>query len=104
MRVGVNYPWRDYGWDFGLGPPSWRNGRSQPRWFDLIDGHLDRFRALGITVVRWFILADGLTYGTALDAPVLDPGTGRWRFEPPAVDLEVLDHFDELLRRFEATR
>jgi hypothetical protein len=105
MLVGVNYPWCDYGWDFGLGPPAWRGSRSAPRWFDHVDDHLDRFRQLGIAVVRWFILADGLTYGTALEAPAPDPfDPGRWRFEPPALADDLLQHFDELLRRFEATR
>src|SRR5262245_26185515 len=105
MRVGVNYPWLDYGWDFGLGPPRWRGDRTAPRWLDVIDEHLDRLRTIGITVVRWFILADGLTYGTDAAAPRRDetvPG-GGWRFDPPALDQDVVDAFDELLRRFART-
>jgi hypothetical protein len=70
----------------------------------LIDDHLDRFRSLGITVVRWFVLADGLTYGTGADAPWMDDATERrWRFEPPPLEVSILDHFDELLRRFGLT-
>ena len=42
MQVGVNYPWFDYGWDFGLGPPPWRGNRGTPRWFDHVDDHLER--------------------------------------------------------------
>jgi hypothetical protein len=104
MDVGLNYPWCDYGWDFGLGPPAWRGDRSSPRWYNSIDDHLDRFRALGITVVRWFVLADGLTYGTGVEAPRMDDATGRrWGFEPPPLDGSILDHFDELLRRFGLT-
>jgi hypothetical protein len=101
MRVGVNYPWFDYGWDFGPGPVEWRGVQSVPRWHDEIDQHLERFRALGITVVRWFILADGLTYGYGLDAPQIDPAapTG-WRFDPPLLSPDALTHFDELLQRF----
>jgi hypothetical protein len=102
MQVGVNYPWCNYGWDFGLGPPPWMGGRSDPQWYDQIDSHLQRFQNLGINVVRWFILADGLTYGTGNDAPSLDPAAeGEWRFNPPPPEPEFLQHFEELLRRFE---
>lgn len=104
MQVGVNYPWLDYGWDFGLGPTAWRGGRQAPRWFEHVDEHLDRLRDLGISVVRWFVLADGLTYGSQQDAPRLEgAAAAHWRFEPPAIGQDVIDHFDELLRRFEAT-
>ena len=85
MQVGVNYPWFDYGWDFGLGPPAWRGGRSTPGWYAEIDNHLRLFQRLGISVVRWFILADGLTYGVGDAAPVPDRiARGGWRFDPPA--------------------
>jgi hypothetical protein len=105
MRVGVNYPWFDYGWDFGLGPAAWRGSRTSPRWYDEIDRHLDHFRALGISVVRWFVLADGLTYGTGAEAPTAHgERTTGWNFEPPSLDPSALDHFDELLRRFENAR
>lgn len=101
MQVGVNYPWLDYGWDFGAAPPSWRQGRTVPRWFDVIDAHLDYFSDLGITVVRWFILADGLTYGTGDAAPRRDVSVrGGWRFDPPPIADEFLEHFAALLYRF----
>jgi hypothetical protein len=104
MQVGVNYPWLDYGSDFGLGPPAWRGSRQAPRWVDLIDAHLNRLRALGISVVRWFILADGLTYGTDGEAPRPEGATAAdWRFEPPALGEGVIDDFDALLRRFART-
>jgi hypothetical protein len=105
MQVGVNYPWFDYGWDFGLGPPAWRGDRTTPRWFSEVDEHLRHFQALGIRVVRWFILADGLTYGSEGSAPVPDPAaSGGWRFDPPAPGAELLGHFGELLDRFAAAR
>jgi len=101
MRVGVNYPWFDYGWDFGLGPDLWRGARVTPRWYDEIDQHLRHFRDLGITVVRWFILADGLTYGTGDDAPRSDRWAQEtWHFDPPALSEDFLQHFRELLERF----
>jgi hypothetical protein len=100
MQVGVNYPWFDYGWDFGLGPPVWRGARTTPRWYDELDAHLRRFQDLGISVVRWFILADGLTYGTGSTAPIPDPAEdGTWRFEPVPLTGEFLEHFHELLNR-----
>jgi hypothetical protein len=100
LRVGVNYPWFDYGWDFGVAPPHWRPA-SDPRWMSGIDADLRHFQALGITLVRWFILADGLTYGSGALAPRRDAARdGEWRFDPPPLDREFVNHFDELLRRF----
>ena len=102
MQVGVNYPWRDYGWDFGVAPPGWRGDQADPRWYGTIDDHLQRFLNLGISVVRWFILADGLTYGTGNSAPYPDPAAeGEWRFDPPPPFPEIAQHFEELLQRFE---
>jgi hypothetical protein len=101
MRVGVNYPWFDYGWDFGTPPPGWRD-REGPRWADHLDAHLERFLDLGIRVVRWFVLGDGLTYGAGANAPHLDVSgrAPRWRFEPPALDDAFLADFGALLERF----
>ena len=100
MRVGVNYPWFDYGWDFGIAPPHWRQERS-PRWFSEVDAHLGHFQRLGITVVRWFVLGDGLTYGSGDDAPHRNAASQEeWRFDAPVLDGDFLDHFSELLRRF----
>jgi hypothetical protein len=64
----VNYPWFDYGWDFGPAPPGWRQGRTTPFWYDALDGQLRHLEALGISVLRWFILADGLAYGSGVAA------------------------------------
>ncbi len=102
MQVGVNYPWFDYGWDFGLGPDEWRGRRLTPRWYDYIDADLEHLHSLGITIIRWFVLADGLSYGTAGEAPYLDAGSHVWRFDPPPLGDVALAHFDELLRRIAA--
>ena len=102
MTVGVNYPWFDYGWDFGVAPPGWRSTQTDPRWYGEIDSHLQRFQSLGISVVRWFILGDGLTYGTGGSAPYADATAGgEWRFDPPMPAPEIAQHFEELLQRFE---
>jgi hypothetical protein len=100
VRVGVNYPWFDYGWDFGDAPPGWRAGRD-PNWFAQIDAHLARFLDLGISVVRWFILGDGLTYGIYGSAPKLDKEKCEWRFDPPELGSSFREHFKMLLDRFE---
>jgi len=104
VQVGVNYPWFDYGWDFGLGPPAWRAGRNSPRWYDHIDQDLQHLVDLGVSVVRWFVLADGLTYGTGDDSPRLRGWfRRRWHFDPPPLTPEFVAHFGELLARFAAT-
>ncbi|MEO8077110.1 MAG: hypothetical protein ABI818_12325 [Acidobacteriota bacterium] len=103
MQVGVNYPWRDYGWDFGLAPPTWRAEPAEPTWHAEIDVDLQHLRSLGISVVRWFILADGLTYGQGPAAPQPDAVSGDlWHFDPPPLSAECQLHFEELLRRFAA--
>jgi hypothetical protein len=101
----VNSPWRDYGWDFGLASLAWHDGLATPRWYLEIDSHLRHFQDIGISVVRWFVLADGLTYGVGGKAPVPDGSVnGGWRFEPPPLAAEFLEHFETLLERFSAAR
>jgi hypothetical protein len=105
VDAGVNYPWLSYGWDFGPAPPGWRSG-NDPAWVPRIGQHLRHMAALGISVIRWFILGDGLTYGTGPDAPTLDRFAARdragWRFAPPALAREFQEHFEALLQSFAA--
>ncbi len=86
MRVGINYPWMNYGWDFGE-PPIKDNGAPWgPRaaWRATIDSELRGFRALGLFALRWFILADGMAWGIGDRQPRKDDGIlGAWHFEPP---------------------
>lgn len=65
MRVGINYPWLHCGWDFGPEPPGYgpRTPRSEVR-DDLV-----RLAQAGVSIVRWFVLADGFAYGTGETAP-----------------------------------
>ncbi len=105
MDAGVNYPWFGYGWDFGPAPPGWRGG-DDPAWAPHVGQHLQHLAAIGVSVIRWFILGDGLSYGTGPDAPKLDrsaadDGTG-WRFDPPALTSEFQEHFEALLQSFAA--
>jgi hypothetical protein len=99
MKVGVNYPWKNYGWDFGIGP--WGPRRA---WREGLVAELRALQKLGVHAVRWFILGDGLTYGTGPDAPHEDPtrlwkGHAQWRFNPPtgAAVKPILDDFEALL-------
>lgn len=95
MWVGINYPWCDYGWDFGEPLPTWG---PRARWRSVIAEHLTELRRVGIRVVRWFIVADGLSYGTSRNAPRLHDG--HWRFSPPDVASDLLDDFSTLLDVF----
>jgi hypothetical protein len=102
MKVGVNYPWRNYGWDFGEGP--WGMRRA---WEATLVDELRALKKLGVHAVRWFLLGDGLTYGTRAAAPTEDRqrlwhGQPQWRFIPPdaAGTRPIVDDFRALLACF----
>jgi len=99
MQVGVNYPWFDYGWDFGSPPDGWRGGE-EPGWVAQLDSDLELFGKIGISVVRWFIFADGLTYGTGSEAPRFEAVANQWNFDPPELSQEFLRNFETLLQKF----
>jgi hypothetical protein len=96
IPIGVNYPWQGYGWDFGLHP--W--GRRP--WTQSITGALNEFKDLKIRVVRWFILADGMCYGTGAQAPKWNNQTKYWECTPPAtIQVQhIADDFKSLLEEF----
>jgi hypothetical protein len=84
MLVGINYPWIDYGWDFGDPPHAWVPPEELPAWLKTKRKQIETdFRLLasqGIFAVRWFLLADGLNYGIGEFAP---RQTGEaWTFDP----------------------
>lgn len=82
--VGINYPWFHYGWDFGNPPLAWLGGQSLADWQAekraQIAADFLSFARLGISAVRWFVLADGLNYGMGAEAPQLT--NEQWRFQP----------------------
>lgn len=82
--TGINYPWLNYGWDFGDPPPGWSGGQETEAFRagqrETIRRDLREMAALGLNVVRWFVLADGLSYGTGASAPRED---GRFFVLPP---------------------
>ena len=73
LRVGVNYPWVHYDWDFGEPPRDASGDPWGPRaeWRLRIQRDLEQFREIGMFAVRWWILGSGLLYGTGTDAPLL---------------------------------
>ena len=58
--LGINMPWGAFaGHDFGLRPHGW--GEARQDW-DAIEAELRGLRALGVRVVRWFVLGAGVNY------------------------------------------
>lgn len=84
MRVGINYPWVDYGWDFGPPPEAWVPPERAADWRasrrERVAEDFRAFAAQGFFAVRWFLLGDGLNYGTGECAPRLEGG--EWIFDP----------------------
>jgi hypothetical protein len=101
MDVGVNYPWFDYGWDFGDAPPNVRKD-SDPYWAPFIVNELEYLQKIGIQIVRWFLFCDGRSYGSGNQAPHQDK-EGKWRFDdPPKLSENFKKHFRTLLEHFSA--
>src|SRR5689334_1759369 len=96
MEIGVNYPWCNYGWDFGDFPC---RETSRPNWKRYILEDLQKFQKLGISVVRWFILGDGLVLGSSREAPHRDKKNPLfWRFDDvPPLSKSFIDDFQSLL-------
>ncbi len=56
--LGVNYPWLNYGEDFGMGPRG-HLGVSSPLKLAKVNSDFAQMRGCGLGVVRWFLFADG---------------------------------------------
>jgi hypothetical protein len=84
MLVGVNYPWIDYAWDFGDPPVAWVNQQNVAEWREKkrrqIVADFRAFAEMGLFAVRWFMLADGLSYGLGDEAPKIV--SDKWTFDP----------------------
>jgi hypothetical protein len=117
VAVGVNYPWFNYGWDFGIDPWIQRvsyTGNVQPKpWGapagnEPVRAHLKRLKELGIRVVRWFILCDGMCYGTGEKSPRWNPQQEYWECtDPNDPDLrqdsaQIASNFRTLLEIFKS--
>jgi hypothetical protein len=58
FAVGLNYPWLNYGWDFG--DTAWgHRGISTPESRATVAADFARMRSKGAKVVRWFVMSDG---------------------------------------------
>lgn len=106
MKVGINYAWKNYAWDFGL-PPQKDSGSSwgaRAAWRATIDRELAELVEVGFFCVRWFLLGDGTTYGIGEARPHHDAQLdGQWRFDdPPSLSAEFLEDFRFLLGRCKA--
>ncbi|HUZ00253.1 MAG TPA: GDSL-type esterase/lipase family protein [Thermomicrobiaceae bacterium] len=100
--VGVNYPWRSYGNDFGRN--AWGSyGVHDPKTYAAVDADFASMAAMGIQVVRWFVFADGragITFDpsglpTGLDDavfPDLDAALAIARRHHIGLDLVLLDY------------
>lgn len=58
FSVGLNYPWNNYGWDFG-GTAWGHRGVSDPEVRASIEKDLAAMREAGARTVRWFVMCDG---------------------------------------------
>jgi hypothetical protein len=108
MHVGINYAWRNYAWDFGE-PPHSDGGAAwgaRAAWFRRSRTSWPSLSCLACRCVRWFLLADGTTYGINQHKPALDAQRpGQWRFhEVPELSEAWLDDFTRLLVSCEAQK
>ncbi|MEM7155246.1 MAG: hypothetical protein AAF799_20525 [Myxococcota bacterium] len=116
--LGVNYPWTGNGtravsgggsvtssrcgWDFGVGPTPWWSATRHPvpRDWSSVHAKLQQLRQLGISVIRFWILADGINYpqvdwhphatatGLLTRRLVLKPGVA-----PPPLHADFIEDF-----------
>jgi hypothetical protein len=56
--LAVNYPWLNYGRDFGISPWGY-SGIALPESRQSISADFARIKSSGVSVVRWFLLGDG---------------------------------------------
>lgn len=125
MRVGFNYPWsfNKYGLQIGpytaSGDAAWDADRDAvlgkplpkfklPPLFDNLTRNLQELSAMGISVVRWFLISNGVNYGRApVRQVVKEDGTLKtvWRFTlPVTTDPRYTFHLRELFKVFRAAR
>jgi len=111
--LGINYPWYQYGWDFGPKLTTISGTQLANRWDDklpqavpsqtvigqtldtTLELQLESFKSNGVTVVRWFIVADGYNLG---DPPTLSKG--KWAYKPSALDSTYVRDFRAMLQSF----
>ncbi len=83
FAIGINYPWRNYGGDFGANVWGGHEGVNTPKGLQEVDADFNWLSSQGLNVVRWFIFCDGrggLKFGpdgsvAGIDQYVLDDMT-----------------------------
>jgi hypothetical protein len=103
FTVGANFPWVNCGWDFGAPPAGWR--RDPARSWAWVEEQLRALRALGVRVVRFWVLAGGVNYPVGRDIADIAERRGlvrrHWRLRPgallPALGSAFTDDFAKLL-------
>jgi hypothetical protein len=121
MKLGFNYAWafEQYGQNFGpvfFPPPA----DGLPTWKNTLPRNLGQIKRLGMSIVRWFILENGLNYGVLkvdpdgriseiglpvpLPPPLIPPifpQQPKFRFEPPKTLHPLFgQHFRFMLENF----
>jgi hypothetical protein len=127
MKVGFNYPWAFDEYGFNFGPVFFFPSGGLPAWKNTLPQRLDELKGLGITIVRWFILMNGLNYGKVttdsrgeiqkIQAPTerspiekhvtlgFDTPSSGWEFDPPnQLHPLFIDHFKLMLQTFRDKR
>jgi len=84
FELGLNAPWVDCGWDFGPAPPGWDlDGSHRASWRTRMTARVRETRALGLPLLRWFVLANGANLAPT---PRWDVGARRWRWIAAPLD------------------
>jgi hypothetical protein len=111
LRVGVNLPWINCGWDFGIPPPGYvsdaRRRTHAERWRTDVRAKLDQIKDTGAQAVRFWVLGDGRNFpdGQFHHRPT-DPGHSDYdaanramRPLPVAVSRSIQDDFRWMLEQ-----
>ncbi|HJL18396.1 MAG TPA: hypothetical protein RMH99_22220, partial [Sandaracinaceae bacterium LLY-WYZ-13_1] len=79
FSVGANFPWVTCGHDFGPRPVAWAG--APPTDWAAVEAELRALRRLGVSLVRWWLLAGGVNYPVGTPAEAV---ARRVPFDPPA--------------------
>jgi hypothetical protein len=88
--LGVNYPWVNFGQDFGRSPWGAR-GTSTPEVHTAIAEDFEGIRSAGVRRVRWFLLCDGRSGLATADG--IPTGPDDLLFKDVAAALEAAEQF-----------
>jgi hypothetical protein len=110
MQIGPYTASGDAAWDVDRDPIL---GKPLPRFklpplFDNLARNLQELSAMGISVVRWFLVANGANYGRAPVRQIVDDGSTKstvWKFTlPGTTDPRYAFHLRELLKVFRTAK